>query len=114
MKRITVFALISAEAAVKALADADYFSPQDAFALAMWINRVEPVLLAARKRNCPSQSCSALRTGRPWKVPDASIAGIHGSARDECISVQIDTLDAKLLEQARISPGMKSLLIPFI
>ena len=57
-----VCALISAEAAVKALADVDYFSPQDAFALAMWIKRVEPVLLAARKRNCPSQSCSALRS----------------------------------------------------
>ena len=115
MKRISVFALISAEAAVKSLADADYFSPQDAFSLAMWINRVEPVLLAARKAQLSiAKLFGATEQSGQWKVPDTSIAEYMDALREECITVQIETLDAKLLEQARISPGMKSLLIAFI
>jgi len=115
MKRLSVFALISAESAVKTLAEADYFTPQDAFALAMWINRVEPVLLAGRKAQLSiAKLFGATEQDGQWKVPESSIAEYMDALREECITVQIDTLEAKLLEQARISPGMKSLLIPFI
>lgn len=115
MKRLTVFTLIAAEQAVKALADADYFSPQDSYSLAIWINRVEPVLMAARKAQLSvAKQYGAVENAGQWKVPDANVPEYMDALRDEPIAVQLEPLDSKILEQSRLSPGHKSLLIPFI